>query len=232
MTVEVPDGSPIDPEGWLGVDLGIRNLAVDSDGEAHSGEATSHIRSRIARSPRGAPVALGQRAPNVISARSEGGSAASTPTRITSSVSRSCARPETPGAVSPLRISSGIRDRVTVRKAQRATLHSWSFFRVARISRLQGHALGRRSCRRGPAQHESNVPRVRQHRQGEPPARKRSSSAPDAVLQPRRPRRRSQHRIQGRSNPAYRSAVRLGIEHVLVESSAMPGPKLRPLGRG
>ena len=32
VTVDVPDGSPIDPEGWLGVDLGIRNLAVDSDG--------------------------------------------------------------------------------------------------------------------------------------------------------------------------------------------------------
>jgi transposase len=31
VTVDVPDGSPIDPEGWLGVDLGIRNLAFDSD---------------------------------------------------------------------------------------------------------------------------------------------------------------------------------------------------------
>ena len=37
MPVEVPEGSPVDPEGWLGVDLGIRNLATDSDGEHHSG---------------------------------------------------------------------------------------------------------------------------------------------------------------------------------------------------
>ena len=49
VTVDVPDGSPIDPEGWLGVDLGIRNLAVDSDGEAHSGAAVEAARQRHQR---------------------------------------------------------------------------------------------------------------------------------------------------------------------------------------
>src|SRR5258706_7737635 len=47
VTVEVPDGSPVEPEGWLGVDLGIRNLATDSDGERHSGVATEATRVRM-----------------------------------------------------------------------------------------------------------------------------------------------------------------------------------------
>ena len=48
VTVDVPDGSPIDPEGWLGVDLGIRNIAVDSDPdtEPHSGDDVEKVRRR------------------------------------------------------------------------------------------------------------------------------------------------------------------------------------------
>jgi len=48
VTVDVPDGEPAEPMDWLGVDLGIRNLAFDSDGESHSGEPTLAARSRIA----------------------------------------------------------------------------------------------------------------------------------------------------------------------------------------
>ncbi|HWQ21096.1 MAG TPA: transposase, partial [Methanotrichaceae archaeon] len=36
--VEVPEESPFDPVGVLGVDLGVKNLAVDSDGEVHSSQ--------------------------------------------------------------------------------------------------------------------------------------------------------------------------------------------------
>ncbi len=46
VTVEVPEASPYDPVGVLGVDLGIKNLAVDSDGEVHSGEKILNTRAK------------------------------------------------------------------------------------------------------------------------------------------------------------------------------------------
>ena len=46
VTVDVPDGTPIDPTDFIGVDLGIANIATDSDGEAHSGEAVEAVRKK------------------------------------------------------------------------------------------------------------------------------------------------------------------------------------------
>ena len=127
VTVDVPDGSPIDPEGWLGVDLGIRNLAVDSDGEAHSGEATLALRSRIAVL-RAALQSCGTKsAKRHLRAlrRRERRFHAHTNHVLSKSIVRKAKDTGRGIAVEDL---SGIRDRVTVRKAQRAVLHSWSFY--------------------------------------------------------------------------------------------------------
>ena len=184
VTVEVPDGSPIDPEGWLGVDLGIRNLAVDSDGEAHSGEATLALRSRIAVL-RAALQSCGTKsAKRHLRAlrRRERRFHAHTNHVLSKSIVR---KAKDTGRGIAVEDSSGIRDRVTVRKAQRATLHSWSFFELraflAYKATLSGVALvavdPRNTSRTCPEC--GNVTR-------RTAARKRSSSAPDAVL-PRTP---------------------------------------------
>jgi IS605 OrfB family transposase len=47
ITVDAPEATPNDPTGVIGVDLGIINLAVDSDGEFYSGEAIDKVRERI-----------------------------------------------------------------------------------------------------------------------------------------------------------------------------------------
>jgi predicted transposase len=47
VVVEIPEASPYDPVDVLGVDLGIKNLAVDSDGEVHSGEQISQTRDKL-----------------------------------------------------------------------------------------------------------------------------------------------------------------------------------------
>jgi putative transposase len=44
--VEADEASPYDPVGVLGVDLGIKNLVVDSDGEVHSGEQFQNTRTK------------------------------------------------------------------------------------------------------------------------------------------------------------------------------------------
>ena len=43
-TVEHAPEPPCDPDDFLGVDLGVENLAVDSDGEQHSGQDVEHVR--------------------------------------------------------------------------------------------------------------------------------------------------------------------------------------------
>ena len=47
IVVDIPDGTPIDPKGYLGVDMGIVNLSTDSDGESFSGEATDNVLEKI-----------------------------------------------------------------------------------------------------------------------------------------------------------------------------------------
>jgi putative transposase len=46
VTVDVPDGSPIDPDDFIGVDLGIENIATDSDGEQYSGKDVDDVRRK------------------------------------------------------------------------------------------------------------------------------------------------------------------------------------------
>jgi len=129
VTVDVPDGSPVTPEGWLGVDLGIRNLAFDSDGEAHSGEAVLSNRSRIAKLRAGLQSTGTKSAKRHLRKlrRREQGFHAHTHHVISKSIVRKAKDTGRGIAVEDL---TGIRDRVTVRKAQRAALHSWSFFQL------------------------------------------------------------------------------------------------------
>src|SRR6266851_5691415 len=46
VTLEMPEPTPGTPDGTLGVDLGIINLATDSEGESFSGEAVEKNRKR------------------------------------------------------------------------------------------------------------------------------------------------------------------------------------------
>ncbi|MDY0388734.1 MAG: RNA-guided endonuclease TnpB family protein [Methanolobus sp.] len=46
VVVDVPDADPIDPDGVIGVDMGIVNIAVTSDGEIFSGKKCTKVRQR------------------------------------------------------------------------------------------------------------------------------------------------------------------------------------------
>jgi putative transposase len=48
-TVDIPEEAPIEITDFLGVDLGVVNLATDSDGETHSGEPVEKARQRIGK---------------------------------------------------------------------------------------------------------------------------------------------------------------------------------------
>jgi putative transposase len=46
VTVDVPDAAPIPVTDFIGVDLGIANIATDSDGNTHSGNAVEAVRRK------------------------------------------------------------------------------------------------------------------------------------------------------------------------------------------
>ena len=49
VVVDVPESPPLPPDDWLGVDLGIVNLAADSDGKIYSGGPVNGLRKRQAK---------------------------------------------------------------------------------------------------------------------------------------------------------------------------------------
>jgi len=51
-TIEFQESPPVEVNDFLGVDLGIVNLAVDSDGEVYSGEQVEKVRRRFAKTRR------------------------------------------------------------------------------------------------------------------------------------------------------------------------------------
>jgi putative transposase len=46
VTIDVPDGTEVPVTDFLGVDLGIANIATDSDGEKHSGKPVEDVRRK------------------------------------------------------------------------------------------------------------------------------------------------------------------------------------------
>ena len=129
VTVEIPDGSPVDPEGWLGVDLGIRNLAVDSDGEAHSGAAVEATRQRHQRlrnmlQPVGTKSAKRH-------LKKLSGKEARFRSHTNHVISKHIvAKAKGTGRGIAVEDLTGIRERATVRRSQRAMHSGWAFFQL------------------------------------------------------------------------------------------------------
>jgi len=126
VVVEVSEESPYDPKGVLGVDLGIKNLAVDSDGEVHSGDQTAQTRERLdslkARLQRKGTKSA-KRHLKKLSGRMA---------RFSKDVNHCISKKLVAKAKDTLRSIAledleGIRQRVTVRKGQRRSLHTWNF---------------------------------------------------------------------------------------------------------
>ncbi len=129
VTVEVPDGSPVEPTEFLGVDLGIRNLATDSDGACHSGNAVEAMRVRIL-DLRTALQFCGTK-----SAKRHLKRLANLEARFRAHTNHVLskglvAKAQDTARGIALEDLKGIRDRVTVQKSQRARHGGWSFHQL------------------------------------------------------------------------------------------------------
>jgi putative transposase len=124
---EPPEGP--EPEEWLGVDLGIVNLATGSDGTAYSGKGVRAVRYRN-RQLRARLQAKGTRSAKRL-LRKRRRKEARFARDVNHVISKNIVR-EAKGAGRGIKLEdlSGIRSRVTVKKAQRADAHSWAFWQL------------------------------------------------------------------------------------------------------
>lgn len=130
VVIEVPEPpSGGEPDGWLGVDLGVVNLATDSDGTAYCGKGVRAVRRRNNRL-RAKLQAIGTKsAKRLLRKRRRKES------RMARDVNHCISKrlvgtAKGTGRGIKLEDLSGIRSRVTVKKAQRSDLHSWAFHQL------------------------------------------------------------------------------------------------------
>ncbi len=136
------DEPPIEAvEDFLGVDLGIVNLATDSDGTTYSGSAVNQVRDRHRR------LRARLQRKGTKSARRRLHQLSGKESRFAKDVNhtiskRIVAAAQDTGRGIALEDLGGIRDRVTVRRGQRATVHSWSFFQLRSFIEYKARLAG------------------------------------------------------------------------------------------
>jgi putative transposase len=125
-TCDLPDPPVKQPDGFLGVDLGIANIATTSDGARHSGKGLNRVRHRNQRL-RAKLQKLGTKSAKrllKLRRRKEARFAADANHVIAKSIVTEAERTGRGVALEDL---TGIRGRVRLRRPQRVTLHSWAF---------------------------------------------------------------------------------------------------------
>lgn len=125
-TCEIPEPEVVEPVGWLGVDLGIVNIATTSDGHRAAGRRLNRHRRRLAALRRKLQAKGTKSARRTLKRirRREARFATDTnhvlSTRHVTLAQRTCRG-------IGLEDLAGIRDRARLRKPQRVALHSWAF---------------------------------------------------------------------------------------------------------
>jgi len=131
-TYAVDDTPTIEPDGFLGANLGIANIAnisVDSDGSVYQGRTVKnvrHLHRRLRRKLQFKGTKSTRSRLKKLSGR-ERRFAAWANHNISKGIVAKAKDTNRGIAIEEL---GGIRDRVTVRRSQRATLHNWSFFQL------------------------------------------------------------------------------------------------------
>jgi IS605 OrfB family transposase len=118
--------APDEPTGYLGVDLGIVNLAADSDGETFCGAEIQRVRERRSNHRRRLQLANTRRARWRLrqNSRREHRFQKDVNHRISKALVH---KARTERKALALENLNGIRERVTVRRKQRRARHAWAF---------------------------------------------------------------------------------------------------------
>ena len=125
-TVSLPDNAPIEPADFLGVDLGVANIATTSDGNKYSGSHVNSVRHRHRRLRTRLQKKQTRAAKRRLKklAGKERRFATWVNHNISKQVVAEAKRSDSGAALEDLK---GILGRVKARRKQRAVLHSWAF---------------------------------------------------------------------------------------------------------
>lgn len=141
VACEVEAPKPIDVKGILGVDLGIVNLASDSDGEDFSGkivEKNRRIYSHRRRNLQRKGTKSAKRKLKKLS-----GKQARYQKHINHVISkRIVQKAQDTGRAIALEELGGIRDRITVRRRQRARHANWGFYQLRKFIEYKAKLSG------------------------------------------------------------------------------------------
>ena len=190
-TVDLPEGALIEPVDFLGVDLGIVNLATDSDGNTYSGGAVEETRRRRHTSRRSYQKTGTRSAKRRLKrmARREANYRRNENHRIANGIVRQAKGTERGIAMEDL---SGIRERTTVRAKERARHSGWAF------AQLQGFVVYKAKLAGVPVvlvdgpRHQPDMLRLRPLREGQPEEPRRVRLQALRILRGCRPERRPQ----------------------------------------
>lgn len=138
VTVELPDGTPLPITDFIGVDLGIVNLATTSDAETQTGEAVEACRTRYARRRKRLQQAAhlsqmqGKRPKNIRRALKRTARREAAFRRdVNHGISKKLVATSTDTLRGiALEDLEGIRERTPFRKPQRARMSGWAFFQL------------------------------------------------------------------------------------------------------
>ena len=141
FSIKETDPPESDPDGFLGVDLGIVNLAVDSDGTVFSSSSLKGVRHRHRRLRKKLQAKDTKSAKRLLVKRSK--KERRFATHANHGVSKrivSVAKGSGRGIA--LEDLGGIGDRITVRRTQRDTFSSWSFAELRGLIEYKARAAG------------------------------------------------------------------------------------------
>ncbi len=140
-TCEIETPTPDDIDGFLGVDLGVTNIAVDSTGEVHQGKTIRAIRYRrreLRRKLQAKGTKSTRRRLRKLSGKEK--RFATDTNHVISK--RIVEKAKCTGQGIAVEELTGIRGRVKARKSQRSTLHSWSFHQLRSFIEYKAKLLG------------------------------------------------------------------------------------------
>lgn len=140
-TCEVESPTPIDIEGVLGIDLGVTNIATDSDGEIHSGKAIKNVRHRHRR------LRQKLQKKRTHGARRRLKKLSGKERRFARHVNHVLSKGIVVKAMRTKRAIAledltHIRTRTRARRPQRATLHSWAFAQLRGFFEYKAYLAG------------------------------------------------------------------------------------------
>ena len=141
LVVEFPEPELISPSDIIGVDLGIKNIAADSDGETFSGNKVNSIRNRYARLRSKLQKKGTKSAKRLLKKRSR--KERRFATDVNHCISKKIvAKAKAQNSCIALEDLKGIRERTTVRKSQRRQHHSWSFYQLRQFIEYKATLAG------------------------------------------------------------------------------------------